>query len=217
MSEAKHSIRICIVEDHRIVLAGLIALVSGQPDFRVVASCRTVQEAVEAVRTTPMDLLLLDFVLGPATGLVLLSELAKQNFGGRVLVVAAALSDAEVFQLACCGVAGIVMKADSHETLLSAIRKVACGELWYSQHDLENILARTAELSNEHRSESFTPREKAVLRYILDGLTNKEIASRIGSRESSVKSLLQSLFSKAGVRSRGQLVRVALERFHGEF
>ena len=68
----------------------------------------------------------------------------------------------------------------------------------------------------ESKGEQFTERERHVLSYIFEGLANKEIAERIGVSESSVKATLQQLFSKTGVRTRSQLVRIALEQHRNQ-
>ncbi len=68
----------------------------------------------------------------------------------------------------------------------------------------------------ESKTERFTERERQVLSYVFEGLINKEIAERIGVSESSVKATLQQLFSKTGVRTRSQLVRVALEQYRNQ-
>jgi len=68
----------------------------------------------------------------------------------------------------------------------------------------------------ESKAERFTERERQVLSYLFEGLINKEIAERIGVSESSVKATLQQFFSKTGVRTRSQLVRVALEQYRNQ-
>jgi len=66
------------------------------------------------------------------------------------------------------------------------------------------------------RKPTFTERERAILRGVFEGLANKEIATRLNVSETSVKALLQQLFEKTGVRTRGQLVRIALEQYHDQ-
>jgi two-component system, NarL family, nitrate/nitrite response regulator NarL len=75
---------------------------------------------------------------------------------------------------------------------------------------------RRANRYNTEREGTFTPREREVLCYVFDGPGNKEIAGGIGVSESSVKATLQQLFSKTGVRSRSQLVRIALEQYKNQ-
>ena len=103
-------------------------------------------------------------------------------------------------------------KHDSASLLVQAIRDVMAGKVWLDQEQLQNAL--NAELGTRHdnRTRPFTEREQQVLSCVFEGLANKEIAARLGVSESSVKATLQQLFSKTGVRTRSQLVRIVLEQ-----
>jgi len=216
MTDAENPIRICIVEDHQMVREALAGLISTQTDMEVVSCCGTVEETLRSLSAQTVDLILLDLNLGADTGISLLEELPKAGLDLRVLVVAALVGDQEAFRLVCSGAAGVVLKTAPLELLLTAIRKVAAGEPWFDHTVLKKILERTADLARQSRTEIFTPREKMVLRHVLNGRSNKEIGEQMNLRESSVKSVMQSLFDKAGVRSRAHLVRIALERFPSE-
>jgi DNA-binding NarL/FixJ family response regulator len=102
------------------------------------------------------------------------------------------------------GIAGIALKHSSPARLLQAIRTVAAGGKWNDQEAMER--------SARPPARALTPRERQVLRGVLEGQTNKEIAHNVGASLSSVKASLQQLFDKTGVRTRSQLVRVAVER-----
>ena len=116
------------------------------------------------------------------------------------------------------GGAGIFMKHSSAATLSQAIRQVMSGGVWFEQEHLRRMLdAPLTEKHDERASnEQLGERERRVLRYILEGLTNKQIADGLDISESSVKASLQQLFDKAGVRTRSQLVRVALEQYRDQ-
>jgi len=86
------------------------------------------------------------------------------------------------------------------------------GKVWLDRDQLQTALNSEAAVPGETRSRRFTEREQQVLSYVFEGLANKEIAARIGVSESSVKAALQQLFSKTGVRTRSQLVRIVLEQ-----
>ena len=108
------------------------------------------------------------------------------------------------------GASGIVLKHSSPGTLADAIRLVAKGETWVDQKVVLQMANRLqGEVQNLPRA--LTEREDQVLRGVFEGLSNKEIAGKIGVSESSVKATLQQLFDKTGVRTRSQLVRIALE------
>ena len=89
------------------------------------------------------------------------------------------------------------------------------GKAWFDQELLQEAM-RGAGDQQESKAERFTERERRVLSGVFEGLVNKEIAERIGVSESSVKATLQQLFSKTGVRTRSQLVRITLEQYRSQ-
>jgi DNA-binding NarL/FixJ family response regulator len=109
------------------------------------------------------------------------------------------------------GAAGIVLKHSSPSTLAKAIRLVASGETWVDQKVIQQMADRFLQGDQHDLPRILTEREDQVLRGVFEGLGNKEIAAKIGVSESSVKATLQQLFDKTGVRTRSQLVRIALE------
>jgi len=108
-------------------------------------------------------------------------------------------------------ISGVFRKHDSAALLAQAIRDVMAGKVWLDQEQLQTALRTDAVTPHDNRTRPFTEREQEVLSSVFEGLTNKEIAARIGVSESSVKATLQQLFSKTGVRTRSQLVRIVLE------
>jgi DNA-binding NarL/FixJ family response regulator len=96
--------------------------------------------------------------------------------------------------------------------LAQAIRDVMAGKVWLDQEQLQTALRTEVGTPQDSRTRSFTEREQQVLSCVFEGLANKEIAARIGVSETSVKATLQQLFSKTGVRTRSQLVRIVLEQ-----
>jgi two-component system, NarL family, nitrate/nitrite response regulator NarL len=218
VSSTATKVHILIVDDHALFRESVARLLNAEPDFDVVADCSTTRDALRIISSMQVDLVLLDYDLGRQTGSDFLQEAKLIGFQGKVLIVTAGLSDVEGAQLMRLGAAGIFMKHSSAATLSEAIRRVMSGGVWFEQQYLRRMFdAPPAEkqcerASNQHLSE----REGRVLRYILEGLTNKQIADRLDVSESSVKATLQQLFDKAGVRTRSQLVRVALEQYRDQ-
>jgi two-component system nitrate/nitrite response regulator NarL len=105
------------------------------------------------------------------------------------------------------GISGIAMKHTSPAKLLDAIRKVAAGGIWND----EVVISRVGNPGGA-KAAPLTPRERQVLRGVLEGQTNRDIASHVGASLGSVKAALQQLFGKTGVRTRSQLVRIVIER-----
>jgi len=109
------------------------------------------------------------------------------------------------------GASGIFLKHNSPATLARAIRLVASGEMWVDQRVIQLMADGVHQREEQSIRRLLTEREQQVLRGIFEGLTNKEIAAQIGVSEGAVKATLQQLFQKTRVRTRSQLVRIALE------
>jgi two-component system, NarL family, nitrate/nitrite response regulator NarL len=206
-------IRLLLIDDHALFREGLARLLGSEPDFEIAPPCSNVTEALRILQTTRIDLILLDYDLGQETGARFLVRASEIGFQGRVLIVTAGLAESEAADLLRHGAAGIFLKHNSPDLLAKAIRKVMQGEVWLDQKYLRILLQESAAAQPEERGRRLSEREREVLRAVFEGLANKEIAIRLLVSESSVKATLQQLFLKTGVRTRSQLVRVALERY----
>ena len=113
------------------------------------------------------------------------------------------------------GISGVFLKRDSAALLAQGIRDVMAGKVWLDQEQ-QTVLRAEVGSSEDNRTRPFTERERQVLSCVFEGLANKEIAVRIGVSKSSVKATLQQLFSKTGVRTRSQLVRIVLEQHRNQ-
>ena len=200
-------IRILLIDDHVLFREGVGRLLQAEPDFEVVGSCDTLEQAAALLRDHPVDVLLLDYDLGVRKGSELLRQLGS-DYKGRVLVLTAGVSGSQARELVQLGASGIFLKHHSPALLAQSIRQIYAGGTYMDDAQLRALLAPP-----EDRTSGFTEREKLVLRYVVEGQSNKEIASSISTSESTVKAVLQSLFDKTGVRSRSQLVRIALEQY----
>jgi two-component system, NarL family, nitrate/nitrite response regulator NarL len=206
-------IRLLILDDHILFRESLGRLLETTPDLRVVSQCATVNECLDALSRGDFDVILLDYDLGAELGTDLLPRLGEGHSRAKVLMVTAGLSDEMTLRAMERGVSGIFLKHNSPDLLVTAIRQVAAGGTWLDNAALQRLLSvRRAHGQISEQSALLTPRQTAVLRGILDGLANKEIAWKLDISESSVKSVIQDLFRKAGVRTRSQLVRIAIEK-----
>jgi DNA-binding NarL/FixJ family response regulator len=205
------TIRLLLVDDHSLFRESLSRLLDSEPDFQVVAHCASTAEAVEALKANPIDLMLLDYDLGHDNGLDFIQKARGAGYPGRIFIITAGMTDAESVRALGLGVCGIFLKHSPPALLCEAIRKVMAGESWIDQRCIQSLV-RAVGAAREHTArKQLTERESAVLKGVFEGLSNKEIGASLGISEASVKSALQQLFVKTGVRTRSQLVRVALE------
>jgi two-component system, NarL family, nitrate/nitrite response regulator NarL len=148
----------------------------------------------------------------------LLDGLKQHHKNTKVLAVTASMSNAATVRMMEAGASGIFLKHSSLDQLLLAIRRVAQGELWLDPGAFRVFLAgRSSTAETDDQMRPLTSRQNQVMRGVLDGLTNKEIALNLNVSESSVKAVIQELFQKAGVRTRSQLVRIAIEKHSSDW
>jgi DNA-binding NarL/FixJ family response regulator len=101
--------------------------------------------------------------------------------------------------------------------LIQAIHKVMAGETWLDENAIQALVRASKHPERADQTKPFTERESQVLQGVFEGLSNKEIGARLDLSESSVKAALQQLFQKTGVRTRSQLVRIALEEHNARW
>jgi two-component system nitrate/nitrite response regulator NarL len=159
---------------------------------------------------------LLDLDLGQERGADFLDRLRNTRFDGKVLLVTADVNDNEVPSLIRKGISGVFMKHWSPALLIQGIRETMEGKALFRQDQLRRALERAEVPSADQRRSKLTVRERHVLSFVFEGLANKQIADRLQVSEAAIKASLQQLFAKTGVRTRSQLVRVALEQYRDQ-
>jgi DNA-binding NarL/FixJ family response regulator len=208
-------IKILLVDDHTLFREALSRMLAGESDLEMTANCASVGDALAILGKKRIDFVLLDHDLGRERGFEFVVRAKQNGFEGRILMVTAGMSDAELIQVLKLGINGIFLKHSSPALLVEAIRKVTAGETWLEQHCIRTLVEAVKHPEEPNYRRPFTQREAQVLRCIFEGLANKEIGVRLGISEGSVKAALQQLFQKTGVRTRSQLVRIALEEHGG--
>jgi len=215
-ASAPNNIRLLLIDDHTLFRESLARLLQSEPGFEVVSNCSSLVEGVQIIKSREIDMVLLDLDLGPEKGNDLLEELQEMDFKGKVLLVTAGVNERDVLAMIQQGIAGIFMKHSPPALLVEGIRDAMKGKVLFDQDLLRRALEAPGASPSGSRHTGLTTRERLVLSLVFEGLTNKEIADRIQISESAVKSCLQHLFTKTGVRTRSQLVRVALEKYRDE-
>jgi two-component system nitrate/nitrite response regulator NarL len=209
------TIRILIIDDHVMFREGLIRMLEREEDLRVVGQYASATEALHSMRETEADVVLLDVDLGSERAMDFVAAAKGTGFVVKILIVTAGMSDLEAVQLVQAGVAGILHKQNSTEALCNAVRQIARGEVYLERSYLAPLFRSVARPSSA-RPTRLTDRDKAVLRFILQGLANREIAERMSLSEAAVKASLRQVFGKLNVRTRAQAVKVALEQYRDQ-
>jgi two-component system, NarL family, nitrate/nitrite response regulator NarL len=213
-----NEIRVLMVDDHSLFRESLSRLLQSKGGIHVVGECASVAEAVAAISQTEIDVVLLDYDLGEELGVSLLSDLRCCQIEAKVLVVTAGMSDAATRQMLEAGVLGIFFKHSNPDQLVSAINRVAGGEFWLDNGTVRALVAgKSNQAESVVRARPLTARQSEVMKGMIDGLTNKEIALLLKTSEGSVKAIVRELFRKAGARTRSQLVRIAIEKHSSDW
>ena len=207
-------IRVLLVDDHALFRESVSRLLLVEAGFSAVRACGHVQEALHLLENEMFDVVLLDYNLGSERGMLFLDRAKAKGFKGQILIVTADMSSATVLQVLERGVSGIILKQAPPAELIEAIHKIMTGQPWLDWRAVRPLIEGVNRRAEEQRMQlSLTSRERVVLRAVFEGLSNKEIAMKLDLSESGVKAILHQLFAKTGVRSRGQLVRVTLEKY----
>lgn len=207
-------IRLFLVDDHALFREGLIRLLEAEPDFAVVGRAGNLTEAAVGIPELKPDVVLLDVDLGGERGVELLQHPVISGQLPKILVVTAGASDREALMLVQAGVAGIMHKQKPPAELCQAIRQVARGEVYLEARYLRPLFQSVE--SGQGDRVTLTEREVKIMRLIFQGMANKEIGEKLSVAESTVKAALRVMFDKLGVRTRSQLVKVALEQYRDQ-
>jgi len=211
----ENPIRLVLLDDQALFRASLGRLLASEPGLEVVGECGNSAEALEILSASPVDVVLLDFDCATEGEDGFLTAARRHGYQGRFLIVAS-VADARTSAIAIkLGASGIFLKSEPPHRLVQAITLVANGAVWLDQGTIR-LLAdqstdRFVQLEDQGSANLLTDRERKVLLGILAGLSNRKIGENLGLSEGSVKTSVQQLFYRTGVRTRSQLVRTALE------
>lgn len=212
-------INVCLVEDQTIVRDGIQSLLGLTQDIRVIATARDGEEAIQVIRTSRPDVLLLDIRLPGKSGLGILRELQQSNEVPPTIILTTFDDDQVVLEGIQAGAKGYLLKDVSLDDLAKAVRTVAAGNTLISPGMTERILRglrknASASSNSLDASENLTRREVEILRLIAAGYSNREIGDVLGTQEGTVKNHVSNILSKLGVRDRIRAVLRGIDLGH---
>lgn len=204
------TIRLLLVDDHAMFREGLSRTFEPEADLMVAGQCGSCAEALPLL--AGIGMVLLDVDLGSERALDFVESARRQGYTGHILVLTAGISGLEAVQLIRAGVSGIMHKHHSGQVLCETIRKVAGGEVFLEERYLGSLFQSVDQTRTQVRP-ALTERDRTVLRYIFQGLTNREIGGHLRISEGAVKASVRQLCDKLSARTRAQLVKTALEQY----
>ena len=197
--------RILLVDDHAVVREGLVSLLQRQSDLQVVAEAADGASAICLYREHRPDLVVLDLRLPDMDGAEVTAAIRAEFPQARLLVLSSFDGDEHIYRALKAGARAYVLKDSTREELLAAVRAVAAGQRSLSTAVAERLAERVA-------GSELTPRELAVLRQIVGGRSNKQIAAALSVSEGTVKTHVKSILAKMGVEDRTEAAVLALRR-----
>ena len=201
-------IRLLIVDDHSVVREGLRAFLRLQEGIEVVGEAASAADAIRVAHTASPDVILLDLVMPGGDGVGAIRELIDVAPGVRVLVLTSFADDAQIFAAMAAGAAGYLLKDIDPAALADGIRDVHAGRPALHPSVAARLMRR-GDVTTSARL-GITAREHDVLRLMVEGLANKQIAQRLGIGEKTVKTHVSRVLAKLGVEDRTQAAVLAI-------
>lgn len=199
------AIRVMVVEDHHIVRQGLVALLNTVPDIAVIAEANDGQQALDLFSLHQPDITLLDLRLPVLGGVEVITRIRQRSSQARIIVLTTFDGDEDIYRALQAGARGYLLKGMRTEELVEAIRAVHAGKTRIPAIVAERLAVRVG-------GEELTAREMDVLRLIVAGKSNKEIATQLKISEATVKTHMNNILGKLGVSDRTQAATAALQR-----
>jgi DNA-binding NarL/FixJ family response regulator len=196
-------IKVGLVEDNRTLREGFATLIERTPGMTCICACMTVAEALEEIPKAQPDVVLMDIQLPDGTGIECTAKIKEQLPDVQIVVVTVYEDSDRIFSALQAGACGYLLKRADPERIIDAIRQAIEGDVPMTPEIARKVIGQfrtQAEAASE--VENLTPRENEVLQYVMHGLTNKEVADRMGVTVSAVKWHLQHIYEKLHVHSR---------------
>jgi two-component system response regulator NreC len=212
-------IRILLADDHPLIRSGISTLLQSYKDFEIVGEAQDGEEAVEKTKVLKPDVLIIDLSMPKLSGIEATGIITKKHPDVKVLVLTMHENEEYVYQILKSGAGGYVLKSAGKEELSAAIRAVAKGEKFFSPR-VSEIMAQSyvrrkegGETSSKGEMIPLTRREKEILRLVVKGFTNQQIADQLCISPRTVDTHRTNLMQKLNIHDVANLVRYAIE--HG--
>jgi DNA-binding NarL/FixJ family response regulator len=208
------TIRVLVADDQSMVRAGFRMLLADEQNIEVVAEAENGREAVEKTARFNPDVILMDIRMPELDGLQATRRILAEDSGARILILTTFDLDEYVYEALRAGASGFVLKDDSPEQLLAAIRTVAAGDALLSPTVTKKVIkqfARHPRPAPPKELGELSERERDVFRLMAEGLSNGEIGQELYISETTVKTHVTHILQKLGLRDRVQAVVLAYQ------
>ncbi|MEW6144681.1 MAG: response regulator transcription factor [Thermodesulfobacteriota bacterium] len=203
-------IKVLIADDHPVVRMGLKFILENESDISVYDEARTAREALELIRNTKFDVILLDISLPDRNGLDLLEQLKREHAGMNVLIISIYPESLYAVRVLKAGAAGYMTKDSAPEELVRAVRKVVAGGKYVSPSLAEKLAQDLDDNSSSTPDEALSNREFQVLCMIAMGKTIKEISNELFLSEKTVSTYRTRILQKMNMKTNAELINYSI-------
>src|SRR5665213_3583224 len=215
-SSSLATIRIVVADDHPAVRIGVKNMLQNEPGFEVVGEAEDGDDAITQTLELEPDILLLDLAMPRLPGLEAMRAIMTKSPRVKIVLLTSTISTQQVIEALQIGARGIVLKESVAGDLGQALRAVLGGDYWIGGERVANLLKALQELQAkaaavpERQTYGLTPRELEVVTCIVEGCSNRDIATQFSISEETVKRHLSNVFDKTGVSTRLELALFAI-------
>lgn len=205
-------IRVMVVDDHEVLASSLAQVLDAEPDMVSVGVAGSIERAKSLIQTAAPHVVLLDHRLPDGEGVAAVAELRRLRPSVKVVVLTASAADHVLVAAIEAGVSGFVSKTRSLGEVTSAVRAASSGEAVISPEMLARLLPRLHRGGAAGGHASLTEREREVLGYLADGLTNAAIAEQLVVSVHTVRNHIANLSAKLGAHSKLEALSIAVRQ-----
>ncbi len=210
----KSRIRVLIADDRPIFRAGVQGMLRDFPEIDIVGEAMTGRQAVERARRLKPDVILMDLNMPEMGGIAATRAIKEENPDRVVLALTVSEAEEDIVEMVAAGASGYVLKDVDPVSLARSIQEAHAGQFQLDDALTRRVIMRLAStLKKSHRplGEPLTERETQILRMVVQGTSNKAIASRLGLGEGTIKSHLRNIYRKLQVRTRAEAAAHAVQ------
>ncbi len=210
-------IKILLVDDHALFRKGLVSLLEDLPEFKVVGEASNGCEAIEAAKTLEPDLIFMDINMPECDGLEATKKIKEILPFIKIVMLTASEEDQFLFEAMKIGAQGYLLKDLELKQFLELLQTISKGEAILSSTMATKIFKEFNKNENESKTadssvDELTDRETTILKYVAEGLLNKEIADQLGISENTVKIHLRNILEKLHLKNRIQAAVYAVRQ-----
>ena len=209
----ENTIRVIIVDDHKMIRDGIKLMLKGSPEIKVIAEAENGLEAVKYMDNNPtsVDVILMDISMPKLNGIAATKDIKGNHKNINVLAITMHLEESYITDMMKAGASGYILKESGKEELIEAIIKVADGKLYFSSDVSSIIIGNMMDDSKNNTKSLISDREKEVIKFVVQGISNAEIGSLMCLSSRTIESHRRNILQKLDLKNTAELISYAIK------